>query len=614
MQSIGHVNSPTSGENLEVLGSLTLDGTAGKVLAVLDEHMLSFESKTGHLTSIRLSSILHTHHHNSRLAPFWIAFLGVIFVWFGYRIIDPLNFRLGAMALGGLFISTWILTGKPTLTIETKDNVCFAIMGNDARLMRMNHLVQRINQGMTLKEARDGLELLERDTDYPGVTILEESLDIPPPVHIRTPSSITKFLSNAEEESPMAMFDSAMFSSDEEQVLESEPVYEAEAEAEMGLPDWFTDNEPELEIGLLPSFSADGLIQRATGNIETRRNNEQGQYQYGAQSNPVHNQQIPSQMSYQEQFGAQQNHNNNQNHSPQMHQFPVNAQQPVYNQIATPHPIQQNMNLPIHGDSPIMPSQNPSESYLKREAGESQLPDPLPNFWNQDGAHVPQTNQTQQQTDSMASFNAQDSLSNTFSETGAKSIIANARSNNDVTILHSNSPQEEPIQSMAEKFPNLKKRENGVKNHSRLRVKSRTPMQGRGVVGRLVHLSLSAGARRATSVAKSASRVATNATRTVLGRDPGYEISESTESLRVRTHQNLREEALSSIQNLSENKGGNLPQQEVDRMHQHISRANSLIEQQGQNELESISFDELVDSEAHISSSAGKSGLPRLDA
>ena len=607
MQSIGHVNSPTSGENLEVLGSLTLDGTAGKVLAVLDERMLSFESKTGHITSIRLSEILHTHHHNSRLAPFWVAFLGVIFVWFGYRIIDPLNFRLGAMVLGGLFISTWILTGKPTLTIETKDNVCFAIMGNDARLMRMNHLVQRINQGMTLQEARDGLELLERDTDYPGVTILEESLDMLPIVNIETPKSITTFLGNAVEESPMAMFDSAMFSSDEEQVLEPEPVYEAE----MNLPDWFTGDEPELDVGLLPSFSADGLIQRANGNIETRRNHDQGQYQYGAQSNPVNNPPIPSQMSYQEQFGAQQNYNN----SPQMHQVPSTNQQPAYNQVGTPNqiPMQQNLNLPMPGDSPIMPSQNNSESHLKREAGESQLPDSLPNFWNKDGPFVPQTNQIQQQTHSIDSFNVPDSLPNSLLGTGEKSVIANARSSNEVAIPHPNHAQENPRQGKVEKYPNLKKRDSSVNNHSRLKVQSRTPMQRRGVVGRLVYLSISAGARKATSVAKSASRAATNATRTVLGRESGYDISESTESLRVRTNQNLREEALSSIQNLSENNGGNLPQHEVDRMHQHISRTNSLIEQREQNELESISFEDLVDSEAHISTKSGKSGLPRLD-
>jgi len=605
MQSIGHVNSPTSGENLEVLGSLTLDGTAGKVLAVLDERMLSFESKAGHITSIRLSEILHTHHHNSRLAPFWVAFLGVIFVWFGYRIIDPLNFRLGAMALGGLFISTWILTGKPTLTIETKDNVCFAIMGNDARLMRMNHLVQRINQGMTLKEARDGLELLERDTDYPGVTILEESLDMLPPVNIKAPTSITKFLSNAEEESPMAMFDSTMFSSDEEQVLETESAYAEEAE--LGLPDWFMDDEPELDIGLLPSFSTDGLIQRATGNIDTRRNNEQVQYQYGAQSNPVQT----HQMSYQEQFGTQQNHN----HSPQMHQVPVNAQHPAYNQIVTPHsmPVPQNINSPMPNDSLPRDSQYNPESHLKREAGESQAPEHLPNFWNVDGAHVPRTTQIQQQTDSMVSFNSPDLLSDSSLGTGKISIIASARSNNDAPVPKTTNNLGRSIQSRAEKFPNLKKRVNGVGNHSRLRVQSRTPMKDRGLVGSLVHLSLSSGAKRAASVAKSATRAATNATRTVLGIDSGRNISESTESLRVRTHQNLRGEALSSIQNLSENNGGNLPQHEVDRMHQHISRENSLIEQREQNELESISFDDLVDSEAHLSTSVGKNGLPRLD-
>ena len=167
---------------------------------------------------------------------------------------------------------------------------------------------------------------------------------------------------------------------------------------------------------------------------------------------------------------------------------------------------------------------------------------------------------------------------------------------------------------MEKKYPNLKVRDDGVQNHSRLKLKSRTPFrQGRGVVGGLVRSSLSLGARHATRVAQSATRAATTATRTLLGRESGYDISESTESLRVRSQQNLNSEALSSIQNLSEKMGGNLPQHEVDRLHQHISRTNSLIEQQAQNELESIPFGDLVDSETHTSSTAGKGGLPRLD-
>jgi len=609
MQSIGHANGPTCEENIEVLGSLMLDGTPGKVLAVLDERMLSFESKTGHLTSIRLSSILHTHHHNSRLAPFWVAFLGVVFVWFGYRIIDPLDYRIGAMIIGGVFISSWILTGRPTLTIETDDNVCFAIMGNDAKLMRMNHLVQRISQGMSMQEARDGLELLERDTDYPGVTSLEESFDMLKPVNIVAPTSISTFLGSDVEESPMAMFDSAMFSSDEEQVLELE--YADETQAETGLPDWFTNDEPEIDLGLFPSFSADGLIQRAGDNIETRRYNEQPHQQYGAvQPNPVHNQ-IPTQMPYQGQYGNQQYQNNGQFVPPQMHQIPTNVQQPIYNQTQTP--MHQPMGMAIPGDAPLVSPPDYSEPIVKQEAGESQLPEPLPNFWNSDGAHVPLANRVQDAEDSVTSFNAPDSLPISLTGISTNSIVANARSNEKEVIPSSANGQEIPTQVIGEKYANLKKRDNGVQNHSRLIMKSRTPFRSRGVVGGLVRSSLSLGARQATRVALSATRVATNATRTLLGREAGYDISESTESLRVRSHQNLESEVLSSIQNLSEKEGGNLPQHEVDRLHQHISRTNSLIEQQAQNELESISFGDLVDSETHTSSTAGKGGLPRLD-
>jgi hypothetical protein len=175
--------------------------------------------------------------------------------------------------------------------------------------------------------------------------------------------------------------------------------------------------------------------------------------------------------------------------------------------------------------------------------------------------------------------------------------------------------QDMSSQTMGEKYRHLKKRDNGVQNHSRLKLKSRTPFRQRrgGVVGGLVRSSLSLGARHAARVAQSATRVATTASRSLLGREAGYDISDSTESLRVRSNQSLREEVSSSIQNLSEKAGGNLPQHEVDRLHQHIGRTNSLIEQQAQNELESISFGDLVDSETHTSSTAGKGGLPRLD-
>jgi hypothetical protein len=53
-----------------------------------------------------------------------------------------------------------------------------------------------------------------------------------------------------------------------------------------------------------------------------------------------------------------------------------------------------------------------------------------------------------------------------------------------------------------------------------------------------------------------------------------------------------------------------LPQSEVDRLQQHISRSNSLIEQEEQDALESASFEDLIDSESQTS---GKAGLLRLD-
>jgi hypothetical protein len=70
---------------------------------------------------------------------------------------------------------------------------------------------------------------------------------------------------------------------------------------------------------------------------------------------------------------------------------------------------------------------------------------------------------------------------------------------------------------------------------------------------------------------------------------------------------------------LAESRGGELPDHEIQLMLAHMTRRNTIVEQEAQEiqelvpVLDEISFDELKDSKTHHAEHAGKAGLPRID-
>ena len=84
------------------------------------------------------------------------------------------------------------------------------------------------------------------------------------------------------------------------------------------------------------------------------------------------------------------------------------------------------------------------------------------------------------------------------------------------------------------------------------------------------------------------------------------------------THQ---QEIVNSVANLSDQRGGSLPQEELDRLTEHITRRNTLAEQiqqerQAQTEtkdLDELAFDELTESDERNRATSGVSGLARID-
>ena len=194
---------PARAEDFELIKALHLAGS-GRVRASVDERMLSLETRSGHGLDLRLSNISRVHHHHTRLVPFSFALIGAGLIYMAQRILIPNTLQMVAAAFGVVFILGWLGTRKPTLTLDTEAGDCHTITGNDASLMRLATLLKRLESGMSLEDARIGLDILDRDTEFPR-TAIRELQEVPvQPVHIQAPTSIGTFLSDAlpEEEIP----------------------------------------------------------------------------------------------------------------------------------------------------------------------------------------------------------------------------------------------------------------------------------------------------------------------------------------------------------------------------------------------------------------------------
>ena len=194
MQLTGREASPSNMRENVIFSSLSLDGTSGKVRATVDERMLCIESKNGHALDIKINSISRVHHHHTKLIPFGFALIGFGLVWIGTRILSHQTFKIISLALGVSLVSGWLLTRKPTITIDTEAGDCHAITGNDAALLRLNTILLRLQQGFTISEAQEGLEILDRDSAYPRSALLERESVPVAPVEIQAPESIATFL------------------------------------------------------------------------------------------------------------------------------------------------------------------------------------------------------------------------------------------------------------------------------------------------------------------------------------------------------------------------------------------------------------------------------------
>lgn len=544
MYSTGRV-AYSSEESRDVkIDSLYLDGTSGRIVASVDEKLLSLEAKSGHGLDIKIHTINRVQHHHTRLVPFYIATIGLALVWSSIRIFASGPLQMLTLVGGLGLIMGWAVTRKPTLTIDTEAGDCHVITGNDFALLKLNTILIKLQKGFSIAEAVDGLDILETDTDYPRNAILEEH-EVPVDITaVSRPESIATFLASdvaesvAPEAEPLPALDLSIFDS-QMPTMDSLP---------NNTPNWqqmTTEKRQRIQ-----SVSGNSLIERGISNVNDRRNR-----------------QAEHPMSMFDKLDLAMPPESNHQHIPQ--------NQPVI----TPG---------------LLSHANPQP---KNEAGPAKMPDVLPSFWNKDGYHQPTDEQDTISTSEYSGFNSPDTLLGNIDYDGneVESLVANARMEN--------APNRALPSSEA----------TPINQNSRLRKKT-SPTNSRLVKRRRGNSSSTQRISRLVPTIGNAVRDLGSSITNRLINNLENSVNQNP-SLRERAD-DAQQEELETYHNLAQSNGGVMPDEKARELEAIAKRRRTLIEQNEQEFAESdedLSWTELVDTEAHNSSSAGKGGLPRID-
>ncbi len=241
-----------SGEKI-ILHGLRVAGETGRARASLGNSRLSIEFKNGNCIDIRYDRIVRMQHHNTTLIPVWVAFVGLCLLYASWRIITPPNIRLLGLGLGLAMISGWVLTKRPTLTLDTELGDCHVLHAIDSRLLKLSTMIQRMNDGLSLEEARVGVDLLNEDAEFPRHVAYLAAQSIPAPMQDLEPArSLSTFLGELVPEGDE-------FEIDEE------------------MPRWAKDSmRQEPSIFAANEVRQHGIVERGIANVGTRRGRGDG--------------------------------------------------------------------------------------------------------------------------------------------------------------------------------------------------------------------------------------------------------------------------------------------------------------------------------------------------
>ena len=273
------------------------------------------------------------------------------------------------------------------------------------------------------------------------------------------------------------------------------------------------------------------------------------------------------------------------------------------------HPMsmfpQLDLDLPtINDNSPPMPTNYPINSGLlsnihktrNDEAGPAQMPNLLPSFCNKEGYHNPNETTHRNPVPELGGFNSPDTLLGNVDLEGntVESLVASARK-------AANTQRQLPT---SERSP--------VNTNSRLRKKKSTTNSR--LVKRKTNANNTPSRRRLVPALGNAVReLGSTITNRVI--NALEETAPQSPNLRERADEAQQDE-LETYRTLAQSNGGVMPDEKARELEENVRRRKALIEQNEQEFAESnddFSFTDLIDSDAHKSSTAGKGGLPRID-
>jgi len=230
------------------------------------------------------------------------------------------------------------------------------------------------------------------------------------------------------------------------------------------------------------------------------------------------------------------------------------------------------------------------------EAGPATMPDLLPSFCSRDGYHNPSEQNHEVPMMDFDGFSSPDSLLGNIDIEGnaVESLVASARK-------ETNPNRKLPVSEATSINQNSRLRKKSSTNNSRLvkRKQAKTQTQRRG---RLVP---SIGNAVRDSVSSLTNRIINSL----------EETAQQNPSLRERADEAQQGE-LEDFRNLAQSNGGPFSDEKVRELEANARRRRAIMEQNEQEFADlsnELSFTELVDSETHENSTAGKGGLPRID-
>ena len=155
----------------EILATFRLAGVGGGIKGILNENSLLLERRDGKGIRVDIETIQRVrHHHIPMIAPglTWIGFITFILAT---RVLSG-PIQIYALAVGAITIFTWLMGRRPTLCIDTKHGDRHMLHGPDSLLLRTQMMVNRLCEGKSMDEAREGLDEIQRNSNFPSITPL----------------------------------------------------------------------------------------------------------------------------------------------------------------------------------------------------------------------------------------------------------------------------------------------------------------------------------------------------------------------------------------------------------------------------------------------------------